>query len=186
MKTANELKQEREKLINEHNKEKELIEGQWKYIEGKIDQFEITKDSKYIDLGKIELYDENIVKLTVNNNFYIYSDNNKNIILYFDRDDYNKMLAYGDSVQSNIYNSNKCSKQDKETTDNNINSEQIENLKNNSKEQVKDDKKVETNKNNTNYNFKLKFSSFDGKDNYKKEYNSFGEFIKDLEAMQIF
>ena len=140
------LKQERERLINEHNKTKELIECQWKYIEGKIDQFEMTKDSKYIDIGKIELYDENIFKLTVNNNFYIYSDNNKNIILYFDRDDYNKMLAYGDSVQSNIYNFNKCSKHDKEITDNNINSEQIENLKNNSKEQVKDYKEIEIDK----------------------------------------
>lgn len=147
MKTANELKQEREKLINEYNKKKELIEGQWKYIEGKIDQFEMTKDSKYIDLGKIELYDENIIKLTVDNNFYIYSDNNKNIMLYFDRDDYNKMLAYGGSVKSNIYTSNKCSKQDKETIDNNnINSKQIEDLKNNLKEQVKDYEEIEIDK----------------------------------------
>ena len=47
---------------------------------------------------------------------------------------------------------------------------------------MKEDKKVETNKNNTDDNFKLKFSSSDGKDNYEKEYNSFGDFIKDLEA----
>ena len=51
---------------------------------------------------------------------------------------------------------------------------------------MKEDKKVETNKNNTNDKFKLKFSTFDGKDNYGKEYNSFEEFKKDLESILEF
>ena len=41
-------------------------------------------------------------------------------------------------------------------------------MKKDTDEQVKEDKKVETNKNNTDENFKLIFSTFDGKDHHEK------------------
>ena len=100
MKSASEIKQQRDKELEKFNSRKSLIDGQWKYIEGKVNQFKITKDTKYIDLGNIQIYDECIEKL-INKHFYI--DKGKNYVhLYFDKDDYDKMLAY-----KNICNSTK-------------------------------------------------------------------------------
>ena len=146
MKSASEIKQQRDKELEKFNSRKSLIDGQWKYIEGKVDQFKITKDTKYIDLGNIQIYDECIEKL-INKHFYI--DKGKNYVhLYFDKDDYDKMLAYK-NLSSSI----------KDTTGKNPiigNKEDINNIKDKlnekSEEREKDNKhcfaKVKVNDNN--------------------------------------
>ena len=152
LRTAKDCLRIREEKLNIFNKSQEEIKGQMKLIESKIMNANIGHRTKYIDIGNVgKLFSEN-EKQIIKDVYYITQDDKNGTRLYFDEKDYNDYV-----------NSNKKS-----------------NLKKDIDEQVKEDKKVETNKNNTDDNFKLKFSTFDGKDNYGKEYNSFEEFIKDL------
>ena len=152
LRTAKDCLRIREEKLNIFNKSQEEIKGQMKLIESKVVNANIGHRTKYIDIGNVgKLFSEN-EKQIIKDGYYITQDDKNGTRLYFDEKDYNDYV-----------NSNKKS-----------------NLKKDIYEQVKEDKKVETNKNNTDDNFKLKFSTFDGKDNYGKEYNSFEEFIKDL------
>ena len=159
MKTANEYLELRNKKMEEWLKFDEQVKGQWSLIETNADKYNLGRNSKYIDIGNVgELYKANINRLVKLGYKIVVTKNGTR--LYFDEKDYNDYV-----------NSNKKS-----------------NLKKDTDEQVKEDKKVEVNKNNTDDNFKLKFSTFDGKDkdNYEKEYNSFEDFIKDLETIPEF
>lgn len=160
LRTAKDCIKIREEKLNIFNKSQEEIKGQMKLIESKVMNANIGHRTKYIDLGNIgKLFSEN-EKQIIKDGYYITQDDKNGTRLYFDEKDYNEYV-----------NSNKKS-----------------NFKKDTDEQVKDDKKVEVNKNNTDDNFKLKFSTFDGKDkdNYEKEYNSFEDFIKDLETIPEF
>lgn len=158
LRTAEDCLRIREEKLKIFNKSQEEIKGQMQLIESKVMNANIGHRTKYIDIGNIgKLFSEN-EKQIIKDGYYITQDDKNGTRLYFDEKDYNDYV-----------NSNKKS-----------------NLKKYAAEQVKEDKKVEVNKNNTDDKFKLKFSTFDGKDNYGKEYNSFEEFKKDLESISEF
>ena len=141
LRTAKDCIRIREEKLNMFNRSQEEIKGQMKLIESKVLNANIGHRTKYIDLGNVgKLFSEN-EKQIIKDGYYITQDDKNGTRLYFDEKDYNDYV-----------NSNKKS-----------------NLKKDIDEQVKEDKKVETNKNNTDDKFKLKFSTFDGE-----------EFIKDL------
>ena len=142
LRTAKDCLKIREEKLNMFNKSQEEIKGQMKLIESKVMNANIGHRTKYIDIGNVgKLFSEN-EKQIIKDGYYITQDDKNGTRLYFDEKDYNDYV-----------NSNKKS-----------------NLKKDIDEQVKDDKKVETNKNNIE----------DYKSNYEQEYNSFEEFIKDL------
>ena len=158
LRTAKDCIKIREEKLNIFNKSQEEIKGQMKLIESKVMNANIGHKTKYIDLGNVgKLFSEN-EKQIIKDGYYITQDDKNGTRLYFDAKDYNDYV-----------NSNKKS-----------------NLKKDTDEQVKEDKKVETNKNNTDDNFKLIFSTFDGKDHHEKEYNSFEELKKDVEITPEF
>ena len=141
LRTAKDCLRIREEKLNMFNKSQEEIKGQMKLIESKVMNANIGHKTKYIDLGNVgKLFSEN-EKQIIKDGYYITQDDKNGTRLYFDAKDYNDYV-----------NSNKKS-----------------NLKKDTEEQVKEDKKVETNKNNTDENFKLIFSTFDGKDLHEKE-----------------
>ena len=158
LRTAKDCIKIREEKLNIFNKSQEEIKGQMKLIESKVMNANIGHRTKYISLGNVgKLFSEN-EKQIIKDGYYITQDDKNGTRLYFDEKDYNDYV-----------NSNKKS-----------------NLKKDTDEQVKEDKKVETNKNNTDENFKLIFSTFDGKDYHEKEYNSFEELKKDVEIIPEF
>ena len=161
MKTANEFKELRDKKYDDWINFDKKVKGQWQLLETIIDRGfnSLGHSQKYIDITNVgELYKENEKKLISEPNcFYITKDKN-GTRLYFDAKDYEEY----------------------------INGYKKLSLKKDSEAQVKEDKKIEINKNNTDDNFKLIFSTFDGKDYHEKEYNSFEELKKDVEIIPEF
>ena len=150
LRTAKDCLRIRDEKLKIFNKSQEEIKGQMKLIESKVMNANIGHRTKYIDIGNIgKLFSEN-EKQIIKDGYYITQDDKNGTRLYFDEKDYN------DYINSN---GNKKS-----------------NLKKDAAEQVKDDKKVETNKNNTD----------DYKSNYEQEYNSFEEFIRKIESITGF
>ena len=120
LRTAKDCLKIREEKLNIFNKTQEEIKGQMKLIESKVMNANIDHKTKYIDIGNIgKLFSEN-EKQIIKDGYYITQDKN-GTRLYFDEKDYNDYI-----------NSNKKS-----------------NLKKDTDEQVKEDKKVETLKFNT-------------------------------------
>ena len=158
LRTAKDCLKIREEKLKIFNKSQEEIKGQMKLIESKVMNANIGHRTKYIDLGNVgKLFSEN-EKQIIKDGYYITQDDKNGTRLYFDAKDYEEY----------------------------INGYKKSNLKKDTDEQVKEDKKVETNKNNTDENFKLIFSTFDGKDHHEKEYNSFEELKKDVEIIPEF
>ena len=124
MKTANEFKELRDKKYNDWINFDKKVKGQWSLLETIVNRGfnSLGHSQKYIDITNVgELYKENEKKLISEPNcFYITKDKN-GTRLYFDKKDYNEYV-----------NSNKKS-----------------NLKKDTDEQVKEDKKVHTLKFNT-------------------------------------
>ena len=124
MKTANEFKELRDKKYNDWINFDKKVKGQWSLLETIVNKgfSSLGHSQKYIDITNVgELYKENEKKLISEPNcFYITKDKN-GTRLYFDKKDYNEYV-----------NSNKKS-----------------NLKKDTDEQVKEDKKVHTLKFNT-------------------------------------
>ena len=124
MKTANEFKKLRDKKYNDWINFDKKVKGQWSLLETIVNKgfSSLGHSQKYIDITNVgELYKENEKKLISEPNcFYITKDKN-GTRLYFDKKDYNEYV-----------NSNKKS-----------------NLKKDTDEQVKEDKKVHTLKFNT-------------------------------------
>ena len=120
LRTAKDCLRIREEKLNIFNKSQEEIKGQMQLIESKVMNANIDHKTKYIDIGNIgKLFSEN-EKQIIKDGYYIIQDKN-GIRLYFDEKDYNDCI-----------NSNKKS-----------------NLKKDTDEQVKEDKKVEALKFNT-------------------------------------
>ena len=158
LRTAKDCIKIREEKLNMFNKSQEEIKGQMKLIESKVMNANIGHETKYIDLGNIgKLFSEN-EKQIIKDGYYITQDDKNGTRLYFDAKDYEEY----------------------------INGYKKLSLKKDSEAQVKEDKKIKTNKNNTDDNFKLIFSTFDGKDYHEKEYNSFEELKKDVEIIPEF
>ena len=148
LRTAKDCLKIREEKLNMFNKSQEEIKGQMKLIESKVMNANIGHKTKYIDLGNIgKLFSEN-EKQIIKDGYYITQDDKNGTRLYFDAKDYEEY----------------------------INGYKKLSLKKDSEAQVKEDKKIEINKNNTD----------DYKNNYEKEYNSFGEFIKKIESITGF
>ena len=121
LRTAKDCIKIREEKLNIFNKSQEEIKGQMQLIESKVMNANIDHKTKYIDIGNIgKLFSEN-EKQIIKDGYYITQDYKNGIRLYFDKKDYNEYV-----------NSNKKS-----------------NLKKDTDEQVKEDKKVETLKFNT-------------------------------------
>ena len=124
MKTANEFKELRDKKYNDWINFDKKVKGQWSLLETIVNRGfnSLGHSQKYIDITNVgELYKENEKKLISEPNcFYITKDKN-GTRLYFDEKDYKDYV-----------NSNKKS-----------------NLKKDTDEQVKEDKKVHTLKFNT-------------------------------------
>ena len=121
LRTAKDCLRIREEKLNIFNKSQEEIKGQMKLIESKVMNANIGHRTKYIDIGNVgKLFSEN-EKQIIKDGYYITQDDKNGTRLYFDE------KAYNDYV-----NSNKKS-----------------NLKKDTDEQVKEDKKVETLKSNT-------------------------------------
>lgn len=110
------------KLNEQHDKE---VKAQWNLIKYTIDNTQITKDTKYIDLGYFpDIFKENIKKLH-SEDFTIFQDRNKSIRLYFSEEDYKKHI-------------------DNLKVKNNIDSDKKPDFKINNNKQVEEDKNVET------------------------------------------
>ena len=121
LRTAEDCLKIREEKLNMFNKSQEEIKGQMQLIESKVMNANIEYGTKYIDIGNIgKLFSEN-EKQIIKDGYYITQDDKNGTRLYFDEKDYKDYV-----------NSNKKS-----------------NLKKDTDEQVKDDKKVEALKFNT-------------------------------------
>ena len=168
------------------NKSQEEIKGQMKLIESKVMNANIGHKTKYIDLGNIgKLFSEN-EKQIIKDGYYITQDDKNGTRLYFDEKDYNDYVNSNKKVNEATKDCNERYGKALNDLKDNVNSDKKSNLKKDIEEQVKEDKKVKTNKNNTDDNFKLIFSTFDGKDHHEKEYNSFEELKKDVEIIPEF
>ena len=124
MKTANEFKELRDKKYNDWINFDKKVKGQWSLLETIVNRGfnSLGHSQKYIDITNVgELYKENEKKLISEPNcFYITKDEN-GTRLYFDKKDYNEY----------------------------VNSYKKSNLKKDTDEQVKDNRKSETLKFNT-------------------------------------
>ena len=121
LRTAKDCLKIREEKLKIFTKSQEEIKGQMQLIESKVMNANIDHETKYIDIGNVgKLFSEN-EKQIIKDGYYITQDDKNGTRLYFDKE------AYNDYV-----NSNKKS-----------------NLKKDTDEQVKEDKKVHTLKFNT-------------------------------------
>ena len=120
LRTAKDCLRIREEKLKIFNKTQEEIKGQMKLIESKVMNANIDHETKYIDIGNIgKLFSEN-EKQIIKDGYYITQDKN-GTRFYFDKKDYNDYV-----------NSNKKS-----------------NLKKDTDEQVRDNRKGEALKFNT-------------------------------------
>ena len=121
LRTAKDCLRIREEKLKIFNKTQEEIKGQMKLIESKVMNANIDHETKYIDIGNIgKLFSEN-EKQIIKDGYYITQDDKNGIRLYFDKKDYNEY----------------------------VNSYKKSNLKKDTDEQVRDNRKGEALKFNT-------------------------------------
>ena len=121
LRTARDCIKIREEKLKIFNKLQEEINGQMKLIESKVVNANINHETKYIDIGNIgKLFSEN-EKQIIKDGYYITQDDKNGIRLYFDKKDYNEY----------------------------VNSYKKSNLKKDTDEQVRDNRKGEALKFNT-------------------------------------
>ena len=189
MKTANEFKELRDKKYNDWINFDKKVKGQWSLLETIVNKgfSSLGHSQKYIDISNVgDLYKENEIKLISEPNYFKITKDKNGTRLYFDEKDYNDYVNGNKKVNEVIKVCNKRYNKALNDLNNNVNFDKKSNLKKDTDEQVKKDKKLEANKNNTDDNFKLKFSSFDGKDNYEDDIIDCEDFIKYLEAIPEF
>ena len=149
LRTAKDCLKIREEKLNMFNKSQEEIKGQMKLIESKVMNANIEHKTKYIDLGNIgKLFSEN-EKQIIKDGYYIIQDNKNGTRLYFDEKDYNDYINSNKKVNKAIKDcSTRYNKALNDLKDN-VDSDKKSNLKKDTDEQAKEDKKVETLKFNT-------------------------------------
>ena len=146
LRTAKDCIKIREEKLKIFNKSQEEIKGQMKLIESKVMNANIGHRTKYIDLGNIgKLFSEN-EKQIIKDGYYITQDDKNGTRLYFDAKDYEEYINGYKKVKEAI---NDCNKRYSKALNEYINSNKKSNLKKDTDEQVKDDKKVEALKFNT-------------------------------------
>ena len=145
LRTAKDCLRIREEKLKIFNKSQEEIKGQMQLIESKVMNANIGHRTKYIDLGNIgKLFSEN-EKQIIKDGYYITQDDKNGTRLYFDEKDYNDYVNSNKKVKEAI---NDCNKALNDLNDN-IDSDKKSNLKKDTDEQVKDNKKSEALKFNT-------------------------------------
>ena len=121
LRTAKDCIKIREEKLKIFNKSQEEINGQMQLIESKVMNANIDHETKYIDIGNVgKLFSEN-EKQIIKDGYYITQDDKNGIRLYFDKKDYNEY----------------------------VNSYKKSNLKKDTDEQVRDNRKGEALKFNT-------------------------------------
>ena len=149
IRTAKDCLRIREEKLNMFNKSQEEIKGQMKLIESKVMNANINHETKYIDIGNIgKLFSEN-EKQIIKDGYYITQDDKNGTRLYFDKKDYNDYINSNKKVNEAIKDCNKIYSKALNDLNDNIDSDEKTNLKKDTEEQVKDDKKVKTLKFNT-------------------------------------
>ena len=92
LRTAKDCLKIREEKLNIFNKSQEEIKGQMKLIESKVMNANIDHKTKYIDIGNIgKLFSEN-EKQIIKDGYYITQDDKNGTRLYFDKKDYNEYV----------------------------------------------------------------------------------------------
>ena len=146
IRTAKDCLRIREEKLKLFNKSQEEIRGQMKLIESKVMNANIEYGTKYIDIGNVgKLFSEN-EKQIIKDGYYITQDDKNGTRLYFDKKDYEEYINSNKKVNEDTKDFNK--RYSKALNDY-INSNKKSNLKKDTDEQVKEDKKVETLKSNT-------------------------------------
>ena len=146
LRTAKDCLRIREEKLNIFNKSQEEIKGQMKLIESKVMNANIGHRTKYIDLGNVgKLFSEN-EKQIIKDGYYITQDDKNGTRLYFDKEAYNDYINSNKKVNEDTKDFNKIYSK---ALNDFINSNKKSNLKKDTDEQVKEDKKVETLKSNT-------------------------------------
>ena len=145
LRTAKDCIKIREEKLKIFNKSQEEINGQMKLIESKVMNANIGHRTKYIDLGNIgKLFSEN-EKQIIKDGYYITQDDKNGTRLYFDEKDYNDYVNSNKKVKEAI---NDCNEASNDLNDN-TNSDKKSNLKKDTDEQVRDNRKGEALKFNT-------------------------------------
>ena len=149
LRTAKDCIKIREEKLNMFNKSQEEIKGQMKLIESKVMNANIGHKTKYIDIGNVgKLFSEN-EKQIIKDGYYITQDDKNGTRLYFDAKDYNDYVNSNKKVNEAIKDCNKQYGKSLNDLNDNVNSDKKSDLKKDTDEQVKDDKKVKTLKFNT-------------------------------------
>ena len=148
LRTAKDCLKIREEKLNIFNKSQEEIKGQMQLIESKVMNANIDHETKYIDIGNIgKLFSEN-EKQIIKDGYYITQDKN-GTRLYFDEKDYNDYVNSNKKVTEAIKDCSKRYNKALNDLNDNVDSYKKSDLKKDTDEQVKEDKKVKTLKFNT-------------------------------------
>ena len=149
LRTAKDCLKIREEKLKVFNKTQEEIKGQMKLIESKVMNANIEYGTKYIDIGNVgKLFSEN-EKQIIKDGYYITQDDKNGTRLYFDEKDYNDYVNSNKKVNGAIKDCNKKYGKSFNDLNDDVDSDKKSNLKKDTDEQVKDDKKVKTLKFNT-------------------------------------
>ena len=145
LRTARDCLKIREEKLKIFNKSQEEINGQMQLIESKVMNANIDHETKYIDIGNIgKLFSEN-EKQIIKDGYYITQDDKNGTRLYFDTKDYNDYINSNKKVKEAIKDCNKALND----LNDNVDFDKKSNLKKDTDEQTKEDKKVEALKFNT-------------------------------------
>ena len=148
LRTAKDCLRIREEKLNMFNKSQEEIKGQMKLIESKVMNANIDHRTKYIDIGNVgKLFSEN-EKQIIKDGYYITQDKN-GTRLYFDEKDYNDYINSNKKLKEAIKDCSKKYNKASNDLNDNIDSDEKTNLKKDTDEQVRDNRKGEALKFNT-------------------------------------
>ena len=149
LRTAKDCLKIREEKLKIFNKSQEEIKGQMKLIESKVMNANIDHKTKYIDIGNIgKLFSEN-EKQIIKDGYYITQDDKNGTRLYFDKEAYNDYINSNKKVKEATKDCNEKYGKASNDLNDNINFDKKSNLKKDTDEQVKDNKKSEALKFNT-------------------------------------
>ena len=148
IRTAKDCLKIREEKLNIFNKLQEEIKSQMRLIERKVMNANINHETKYIDIGNVgKLFSEN-EKQIIKDGYYITQDKN-GTRLYFDEKDYKDYVNSNKKDKEGINDCNEKYGKASNDLNNSANSDKKSNLKKDTDEQVKDNKKSEALKFNT-------------------------------------
>ena len=149
LRTAKDCLKIREEKLKIFTKSQEEIKGQMQLIESKVMNANIGHRTKYIDIGNVgKLFSEN-EKQIIKDGYYITQDDKNGTRLYFDEKDYEDYVNSNKKVKEAIKDCNEKYGKASNDLNNSANSDKKSNLKKDTDEQVKGDKKVKTLKSNT-------------------------------------